>query len=75
METLVDRKLAALLRSGGKGGRLFIGYSLMENVSETEYTIILHVLSLGDRGAHKNVRSEFRLHPRIAASEASIFFF
>ena len=46
----------------------------MENVSETEYTIILHVLSLGDRGAHKNVRSEFRLHPRIATSEASIFF-
>ena len=40
----------------------------MENMSDTDCAIILHAFSLGDRGAQRNVRSAFRLHPRIATS-------
>ena len=36
--------------------------------SELECAIILHELSFADRGAQRNVRSAFRLHPRIATS-------
>ena len=36
--------------------------------SELECAIILHEFSLRDRGAQRNVRSAFRLHPRIATS-------
>ena len=42
--------------------------------SELESAIILHEFSLGDRGAHRNVLSGFRVHSSIPKSEASSLF-
>ena len=52
----------------------FIELSLMEKVSETECVIILpgHIVEI--EVCQRNVRSGFRLHSRIAGSEASIFY-
>ena len=47
--------------------KLSIALSMMER-SELECAIIMHDFLLGDRGAQRNVRSTFRLHPRIATS-------
>ena len=54
-----------------KSGSLFIELSLMEKVSDTECVIILPRHFLEIEVCQRNVRSGFRLHSRIAGSEAS----